>query len=185
MTIKKIFLTGANGFIGKHLVHRLNAEGYSVGALVRPASQKTGKIEGVSYFYGDIRNFEDLKTAFSTFKPDTVIHLVTYYAVMHQADEIGVMIDTNVKGTLNLLEAAKESGAVQLFINTSSTQVYEQKKQRLKEEDAIKPQSLYAVTKLSAEEACSYYADAFRLPCVTPRLFPPSGPGDQDRKSVV
>ncbi len=184
--IKKIFITGATGFIGRHLVHRLNAEGYSVGALVRltSESQKNERIEGVSYFYGDIRNYEDLKTAFSAFEPDTVIHLVTFYAVMHQADEIGVMIDTNVKGTINLLEAAKESGAVQLFINTSSTQVFEQKKRRLKEEDVIKPQSLYAVTKLCAEEACSYYANAFHLPCVTLRLFPPYGPGDHERRLI-
>jgi nucleoside-diphosphate-sugar epimerase len=186
MTIKKIFVTGATGFIGRHLVRRLIADGYSVGALVRSitASSKTGRIEGVSYFSGDIRNYEDLKTAFSAFEPDTVIHLVTYYAVMHQADEIGVMIDTNVKGTINLLEVAKESGAVQLFINTSSTQVYEQKKQRIKEEDVIKPQSLYAVTKLYAEEACGYYADAFHLHCVTLRMFPPYGPGDHERRLI-
>lgn len=184
MTIKKILITGANGFIGRHLVRRLNAEGYSVGALVRSVSAKTGRIEGVSYFHGDIRNYEEVKTAFSAFEPDTIIHLATYYAVMHRADEIGVMIDTNVKGTTNLLEAAKESGAVQLFINTSSTQVYEQKKQCLKEEDVIKPQSLYAVTKLYAEEACSYYADAFHLPCVTLRLFPPYGPGDHERRLI-
>ena len=167
-------------------MHRLIAEGYSVGALVRSASasQKTGRIEGVSYFSGDIRNYEDLKTAFSAFEPDTVIHLVTYYAVIHRADEIGVMIDTNVKGTINLLEVAKEFGTVKLFINTSSTQVYEQKKQRLKEEDVIKPQSLYGVTKLYAEEACSYYANAFHLPCVTLRLFPPYGPGDAERRLI-
>ena len=186
MTIKKIFVTGATGFIGRHLVHRLIAEGYSVGALVRPASAspETGRIEVVSYFYGDIRNYEDLKTAFSAFEPDTVIHLVTYYSVMHQADEIGVMLDTNVKGTINLLEATKESGTVKQFINTSSCAVYEQKKQRLKEEDAIKPQNLYAMTKLQAEEACSYYADAFHLPCVTLRLFPPYGPGDHERRLI-
>ena len=186
MTIKKIFVTGATGFIGRHLVHRLNAEGYSVGALVRSASasQEAGRIKGVSYFIGDIRNYEEIKTAFSAFEPDAVIHLVAYYAIMHRADDIGVMIDTNVKGMINILEAAKESGAVQLFINTSSTQVYEQKKQRLKEEDVIKPQSLDAVTKLNAEEACSYYADTFRLPCVTLRLFPPYGPGDHERRLV-
>ena len=169
-------------------MHRLKAEGYSVAALVRSASasQKSGRIKGVSYFIGDIRNYEDLKTAFSAFEPDAVIHLVAYYAIMHRVDDIGVMIDTNVKGTINLLEAAKESGAVQLFINTSSPQVYEQEKQHLKvnEEDVIKPQSLYAVTKLNAEVACSYYADTLRLPCVTLRLFPPFGPGDHERRLI-
>jgi nucleoside-diphosphate-sugar epimerase len=186
MTIKKIFVTGATGFIGRHLVPRLKAEGYLVGALVRSesASQKTGRIEGVSYYQGDIRNYEEIKTAVSAFEPDSIIHLVTYYAVMHRCDEIGVMIDTNVKGTINLLEAAKGSGAVKLFVNTSSCAVYEQKKQRLKEEDAIKPQNLYALSKIQAEEACSYYANAFRLPCVTLRLFSPYGPGDHERRLI-
>lgn len=186
MTIRKIFVTGATGFIGKHLVQRLIAEGYAVGALVRSvsSSQKTGKIDGVSYFIGDIRNCEEINTAFSAFEPDAVIHLVTYYAVMHRADEIGVMLDTNVKGTINLLEAVKESGRVKLFINTSSCAVYEQKEHSLKEEDAIKPQNLYAMTKLQAEEACSYYADSFRISCVTLRLFPPYGPGDHERRLI-
>ncbi|MDP3396795.1 MAG: NAD-dependent epimerase/dehydratase family protein [Methanoregula sp.] len=186
MTIKKILVTGATGFIGRHLVSRLLSEGYLVGALVRPAPapQKTGRAEGVSYLPGDIRNYDELRTAFSAFQPDAVIHLVTYYAVMHQADEIGVMLDTNVKGTINLLEAAKESGCVRLFINTSSCAVYEEKPQRIREDDTIRPQNLYAMTKLQAEEACSYYADAFKLPCVTLRLFPPYGPGDHERRLI-
>lgn len=186
MTIHKIFLTGATGFIGRHLVHCLAKEGYSIGILVRssPASQKFPGIDSVAYFPGDIRNYGDLTSAFSTFEPDAVIHLVTYYAVMHRADEIGVMIDTNVKGTVNLLEAAKESGTVKLFINASTCAVYEEKKKLLTEEDTIKPQNLYAMTKLQAEEACSYYADTFRLPCVTLRLFPPYGPGDHERRLI-
>jgi len=184
--MKKVFVTGATGFIGRHLVQLLADEGYSVGVLVRShhPSTKGSSVENITSFTGDIRNYEDLKTAFSTFKPDAVIHLVTYYAVMHQTDEIGVMLDTNVKGTINLLEAAKESGTVQLFINTSTSAVYEQKKQPLTEEDAIKPQNLYAVTKLQAEEACSFYADAYHLPSVTLRLFPPYGPGDKERRVI-
>jgi nucleoside-diphosphate-sugar epimerase len=187
MTIKKIFITGATGFIGGHLVRLLNAEGYEVGALVRrpvSAFPKISRADSVSYFTGDIRDYVDLKTAFAAFKPDAVIHLVTYYAVMHQADEIGIMVDTNVKGTINLLEAAREVGGVQLFINTSSCAVYDQKSRQLTEEDAVRPQNLYALTKLHAEEACSYYAGVFRLPCVTLRLFPPYGPGDHERRLI-
>lgn len=186
MVIKKIFVTGATGFIGRHLVHHLILEGYSVSTLVRPgsSSHNIGRIDGVTYFSGDIRNYDDLAAVFSAFQPDAVIHLVTYYAVMHRADEIAVMLDTNVKGTINLLEAAKEYSDVQLFINTSSTQVYEPKDRRLTELDTIKPQSLYAVTKRHAEEACSFYAETYHLPCVTLRLFPPYGPGDQVRRLI-
>lgn len=182
--IRKVFITGATGFIGRHLVRLLSDEGYSVGVLVRsPTSfSSTGKDLDVTFFYGDVRNYEDLKKAFAAFEPDAVIHLVTYYAVMHRADEIGVMLDTNVKGTINLLEAAKETGTVKLFINTSTCAVYEQKRRRLTEKDGIKPQNLYAVTKLQAEEACGFYAESFGLPCVTLRLFPPYGPGDKERR---
>jgi nucleoside-diphosphate-sugar epimerase len=184
LTIKKVFVTGATGFIGRHLIQLLADEGYYVGILVRsPASfSNGGGMKNVTSFIGDVRHYDDLKTAFSAFKPDAVIHLVTYYAVMHRADEIGVMLDTNVKGTINLLEAAKESGTVRLFVNTSTCAVYKQKKQHLTEDDAIKPQNLYAVTKLQAEAACSFYAEMFNLPCVTLRLFPPYGPGDKDRR---
>lgn len=186
MTIQKVFVTGATGFIGRHLMRRLVSEGYTIGALVRPAlpSTKSNRPDGVSYFPGDIRNYDEVKAAISAFRPDAIIHLVTYYAVMHRADEIGMMMDTNVKGTINLLEAAKETGGVQLFVNTSSCAVYEQKQQRLMESDLIKPQNLYALTKVHAEEACSYYADAFSLPCVTLRVFPPYGPGDHERRLI-
>jgi len=186
MMPKKVFLTGATGFIGRHLVRCLLQNGYSVGALIRPASSatKTCGMEDVEWFNGDIRNYEEISTAFSAYRPDAVIHLVTYYAVVHRADEIGVMLDTNVKGTINLLEAAKEYGGVKLFINTSSTQVYEPLPRRIKEEDTVRPQSLYAVTKRNAEDVCTFYATAFSLPCVTLRLFPPYGPGDQERRLI-
>ncbi|MCK9630268.1 MAG: NAD-dependent epimerase/dehydratase family protein [Methanoregula sp.] len=186
MTIKKIFVTGATGFIGRHLVRRLISEGYDVGALVRSASSSkpAGTTDGVSYFTGDIRNYDDLSSAVSAFRPDAIIHLVTYYAVMHRADEIGVMTDTNVRGTINLLEAAKETGGVRLFVNTSSCAVYEEKKHRLREDDTIRPQNMYALTKIQAEEACSYYAGTFHLPCVTLRVFPPFGPGDHERRLI-
>lgn len=186
MNLQRVFVTGATGFIGKHLVNRLVREGYSVGALVRPTSDslKSQSLDGVTVFPGDIRNYEDITSAFSAFQPDAVIHLVTYYAIMHRADEIGVMLDTNVKGTINLLEAAKEYGRISLFINTSSTQVYDPKSWRLSESDEIKPQSLYAVTKRNAEDACTFYASAYPLPCVTLRLFPPYGPGDQERRLI-
>jgi len=94
------------------------------------------------------------------------------------------MTDTNIKGTINILEAAKELGNLQLFINTSSCAVYKQKMERLSEIDQIQPQNLYALTKISAEDACSFYADTFSIPCATLRVFPPYGPGDHERRLI-
>lgn len=185
MTRERILITGATGFIGRHLAVRLSADGYQVGALVRhPSTPLPDFSHTITLLSGDIRNFDDLSAAFASFKPDVVIHLVTYYAVMHRADEIGVMLDTNVKGTVNLLEASKESGTVKLFINTSTCAIYKEMSRPLKEDDEILPQNLYAMTKLQAEEACDYYAGEFHVPCVTLRLFPPYGPGDHERRLI-
>jgi len=185
LTIRKVFVTGGTGFIGKHLVEHLAGEGYSVGLLVRTArlADEECNAPNVELFTGDIRNYEDIKSAFFAFRPDAVIHLVTYYAVMHRADEIGVMLDTNVKGTVNILEAARDAG-IQLFVNASTCAVYEQKTRPLREDDPLKPQNLYAVTKLQAEEACSFYAENFNLPIVSLLLFPPYGPGDKERRLI-
>jgi nucleoside-diphosphate-sugar epimerase len=185
LTIKKVFVTGGTGFIGQHVVEQLLDEGYSVGILVRTPRSPNDQcnVPHAESFAGDIRNFEEIKSALSAFRPDAVIHLVTYYAVMHRADEISVMLDTNVRGTVNILEAARETG-VKLFVNASTCAVYEQKTRPLREDDPKKPQNLYAVTKLQAEEACSFYAENFNLPVVSLRLFPPYGPGDKERRLI-
>jgi nucleoside-diphosphate-sugar epimerase len=184
--IRRIFITGATGFIGSALALQLLNDGYTVGILARKTSDlsKIGTgMQGITICSGDIRDSSDISKIISDFSPDCILHLVTYYAVEHVAGELSVMIDTNVKGTVNILEAARESG-VKLFINTSTCAVYGQKDRALREDDDLDPQNLYAVTKLQAEEACRFYALNYGVRCITLRLFPPYGPGDHERRLI-
>lgn len=184
--LKRIYITGASGFIGSRLVKALRADGYEIGVLVRPGSgllRNAVSGRNLSVYTGDIRDSGDVSRSIREFCPDAVIHLVTYYAVEHVPAEIGVMIDTNVKGTHHLLEAAKEQG-VKLFVNASTCAVYRQSDRALSEDDPVDPQNLYAVTKLQAEEAVRFYALNYGVDGVSLRLFPPYGPGDHERRLI-
>jgi nucleoside-diphosphate-sugar epimerase len=185
-TLKRLFITGGTGFIGSRLVRALLADGYEVGVLVREGSDpsRPGWTGGrLSVFTGDVRDSAAVFRSVGEFAPDAILHLVTTYAVEHSSADIGVMMDTNVKGTVSLLEAAKEHG-VSFFVNTSTCAVYEQKDRRLSEDDPVSPQNLYAVTKLQAEEACRFYALNYGVSGITLRLFPPYGPGDHERRLI-
>jgi len=185
-TLQRIFVTGATGFIGSRLTRRLVEDGYTVGVIIRDGSdprQFEEILEKLSVFKGDIRDGNATFQLISDFSPDCIIHLVTYYAVEHVPAEVEVMVDTNVKGTINLLDAARQHG-VKLFINTSTSAVYEQKDRQLSETDAVHPQNLYAVTKYQAEIASDFYALNYGVDAISLRVFPPYGPGDHDRRLI-
>jgi nucleoside-diphosphate-sugar epimerase len=184
--IQRIFITGAAGFIGSYLVNVLTDRGYTVGIVIRDSTSTTslesclGKIR---LYRGDIRDGECILSCIADFSPDAIIHLATYYAVEHSPDDVGIMVDTNVRGTISLLEAARHNN-IKLIINTSTSAVYEQKDHPLSEDDGVSPQNLYAVTKLQAEEACRFYALNYNVDAVSLRLFPPYGPGDHERRLI-
>jgi nucleoside-diphosphate-sugar epimerase len=186
MVIQRAFITGAAGFIGSHLTRRLVNEGYEVGIQKRETtdcSRIQDIIGEVKTYNLDIRDGSAVTKTLTEFKPDAIIHLVTYYAVEHQPHEIGVMMDTNVKGTVNLLEAS-HAAEVPYFINTSTCAVYRESGELLAEIDPLRPQNMYALTKLQAEEACNFYAENYGTGTVTLRLFPPYGPGDHERRLI-
>ena len=131
----------------------------------------------------DLRDTKGVSKAVSHFRPDIIFHLATYYAVDHKQQEIPLMVDTNVLGAVNLLEASKES-MVKLFVNTSSCSVYKESENKLRENADLSPLNLYALTKIQAEQACSFYAEKHGLKTITFRLFPPYGPADNERRLI-
>jgi nucleoside-diphosphate-sugar epimerase len=183
---KRIFVTGATGFIGSWLTRRLHEAGHQVGVMNR-ADSSPWRIQDLiallEVYEGDLADTQAVEKAISDFKPDVIFHLATYYTVEHKPAEIPNLINTNVLGTVNLLEAAKNA-QTNLFVNTSSCFVYKQKDTPLNEGDELSPLNLYATTKLQAEEACAYYAQTYGLPAATLRLFPPYGPADNERKLI-
>ena len=184
--ISRVLVTGAHGFIGSHLTRALIGEGYEVGILRREASDlhRLRDLGGqVVHHVADLRDPASVQAAVEVACPEAVIHLATYYAVEHRPGEVGVMMDTNVKGTVALLDASREVG-VTFFLNTGTCAVYREKEIPLTETDPVSPQNLYALTKLQAEEACRFYADRFDVPGATLRLFPPYGPADNERRLI-
>ena len=108
----KILVTGATGFIGSRLAHRLIKEGFELGIIKREKSD-TWRIKDIlgkiTTYDADLKDTEKISKVISDFKPDIIFHLATYYAVDHKPEEIPLMIEKNILGTINLLEAAKES----------------------------------------------------------------------------
>lgn len=184
--LNKVLITGATGFIGSHLTQRLIPEGFEVGIIKRERSDAwriKDLLDKIVVYDVDLRNTQEVSKAVSHFRPDVIFHLATYYAVEHESQEVSPMVDTNVLGTVNLLEASKES-MVKLFVNTSSCFVYKESENKLSENDALSPLNLYALTKIQAEQACSFYAEKYGLKAITFRIFPPYGPADHERRLI-
>lgn len=184
--LNKVLITGATGFIGSHLTQRVIQEGFEVGIIKREKSDVwriKDLLDKIVAYDVDLRDTQGISKVVSHFKPDVIFHLATYYAVDHKPQEISLMIDTNILGTTNLLEASKES-KVKLFVNTSSCFVYKETKDKLKESADLSPLNLYALTKIQAEEACTFYVEKYGLKTITFRLFPPYGPADHERRLI-
>jgi len=187
----KVMVTGADGFIGSHLTEALVRLGYDVraftlynsfnswGWLDHCADDVKGKFE---VFSGDIRDPHGVKEAMKGC--NAVLHLAALIAIPYSYHSPDTYVDTNVKGTLNVLQAARELG-VQRVLNTSTSEVYGTARfVPITEEHPLQGQSPYSATKIAADQlAYSFYA-SFGLPVVTVRPFNTYGPR-QSARAVI
>jgi UDP-glucose 4-epimerase len=184
--IRRVLVTGAHGFLGSHLTAALLDRGYRVTILKREGSdlRRIGHLmDRITPLTADLRDPEQVRQAVQTAAPDAILHLAAYYAVEHTPEQVGIMVDTNVRGAVALLEAARLEKTA-LLVNTSTCTVYRERETPRSEKDPVGPQNLYDLTKLQAEEACHFYRDRFGVPSVTLRIFPPYGPGDNERRLI-
>lgn len=187
----KILVTGADGFIGSHLTEALVRAGYNVKAFVfynsfnswgwldHCAPDVKGKFE---VFAGDIRDPYGVKEAMKGC--DAVLHLAALIAIPYSYHSPDTYVDTNVKGTLNVLQAAREM-RVRRVVHTSTSEVYGSARfVPITEEHPLKGQSPYAATKIAADQlAYSFYA-SFDLPVLIARPFNTYGPR-QSARAVI
>ncbi len=187
----KVLVTGADGFIGSHLTEALVRQGYAVraftyynsfnswGWLDHCADDVRGQFE---VFSGDIRDPYGVKEAMRGC--DAVLHLAALIAIPYSYHSPDTYVDTNVKGTLNVLQAARELG-VQRVLNTSTSEVYGSARfVPIAETHPLQGQSPYSATKIAADQlAYSFYA-SFGLPVVTVRPFNTYGPR-QSARAVI
>ena len=181
----KILVTGGAGFIGSHTVERLLKEGHQVVIIDEfndyydPAIKRENiraVRDRITLIEGDIRKPADVERAFAE-GLDGVIHLAARAGVRPSIEAPELYIDTNIKGTFHLLEAAKRHG-VKRFVFASSSSVYGvNKKVPFAEEDPIlQTISPYAMTKMSGEQMCSNYSALVGIRTVCLRFFTVYGP---------
>jgi NAD dependent epimerase/dehydratase len=188
---KTILITGADGFIGSHLTEALVRQGHKVRAFILYNSfnswgwldQCGGDVKGsFEVFAGDIRDPHGVKQAMKGC--DVVLHLAALIAIPYSYHSPDTYVDTNVKGTLNVLQAARELG-ISKVVHTSTSEVYGTARfVPITEEHPLQGQSPYSATKIAADQlAYSFYA-SFGLPVVIVRPFNTYGPR-QSARAVI
>jgi len=188
---KKILVTGADGFIGSHLTEELIRQGHDVRAFVMynsfsswgwlDESPKQLK-DRLDIFAGDIRDPHGVKTAMQGC--DIVLHLAALIAIPYSYHSPDTYVDTNIKGTLNVLQAVRELG-VEKVVHTSTSEVYGTAKfVPITEEHPLQGQSPYSATKIGADQIAMSFYNAFDTPVSVIRPFNTYGPRQSARAII-
>lgn len=185
----KVLVTGADGFIGSHLVELLVREGYQVKALSQYNSfNYWGWLEDVSclseieVLNGDVRDPHYCKHI--TKDVDLVFHLAALIAIPYSYVAPDSYVDTNIKGTLNICQAALDNG-VQRVIHTSTSEVYGTAQYvPIDEKHPLQAQSPYSASKIAADAMAMSFFNAFNLPLTIARPFNTYGPR-QSARAVI
>jgi UDP-glucose 4-epimerase len=181
--MKRVIITGGTGFVGANLTRRLLSEDCEIHLLVRPGFSTwriQGVINDVRIHVVDLQNGEELDATVCQIRPDWVFHLAAYGAYSWQTD-LTRMVQTNITGTINLVEACARTG-YEAFINTGSSSEYGFKMAAPSETEWLEPNSQYAVTKASASLYCRYTAQSRNIPLHTIRLYSVYGPYEDPKR---
>jgi len=189
--MKKILITGADGFIGSHLTEALVRHGYDVRAFVLYNSFNSwgwldhcdkdvkGRFE---VFAGDIRDPNGVRTAMKGC--DAVLHLAALIAIPYSYHSPDTYVDTNIKGTLNIVQAARDLG-VSRVIQTSTSEVYGTARfVPITEEHPLQGQSPYSASKIGADQIAMSFYSSFGTPVSIIRPFNTYGPR-QSARAVI
>jgi dolichol-phosphate mannosyltransferase len=173
----RCLITGATGFVGANLVHRLVSDGHDCHLILRPEHNdwRLKPIQKqVSYHILDMRDKVALKECLASARPEWIFHLAANgaYSWQNNPDEI---FSTNLLLLNNLLEVGAETG-FRAFVNAGSSSEYGFKNHPPSEDDAAEPNSYYAIAKVAATHLCKYLAKSKSLPIVTLRLYSVYGP---------
>jgi NAD dependent epimerase/dehydratase len=189
--LKKILITGADGFIGSHLTEALVRQGYDVRAFVlynsfnswgwldQCAPDVSGKFD---VFAGDIRDSHGVRTAMKGC--DAVLHLAALIAIPYSYHSPETYVDTNIKGTLNVVQAARDLGLGKV-VHTSTSEVYGTARYvPITEDHPLQGQSPYSASKIGADQIALSFHASFETPVWVLRPFNTYGPR-QSARAVI
>lgn len=186
--MKRVLVTGADGFIGSHLTEMLLEQGYQVKALSYYNSfNDWGWLNDVKHpnlevVTGDIRDPYFCKHM--TKDVEQIFHLAALIAIPYSYVAPDSYVDTNIKGTLNICQAAKENGVERVLI-TSTSEVYGTAQYvPIDEKHPKQPQSPYSATKIGADAIAMSFYNTFELPIVLVRPFNTYGPRQSARAII-
>lgn len=189
--MKKILVTGADGFIGSHLVEKLLNENYEVRAFIYYNSFNNwgwldsldkSLLKEIDIFTGDIRDPNGVRNAIKGC--DTVFHLAALIAIPFSYHSPDSYVDTNIKGTLNVLQACRDYDVSKL-LSTSTSEVYGSAIYvPIDEKHPFQGQSPYSATKIGADRLCESFYKSFKTPVTIVRPFNTYGPR-QSLRAVI
>ena len=187
----KVLVTGADGFIGSHLVEALVYKGYQVKAFIYYNSFNTWGwldtmskdiMKNVEIFQGDIRDPNGVEEAMKDV--EAVFHLAALIAIPFSYHSPDTYVDTNIKGTLNVLQAARKLGNKRVLV-TSTSEVYGTAQYvPIDEKHPFQGQSPYSATKIGADRLAESFYRSFQLPITIVRPFNTYGPR-QSARAVI
>ena len=189
--MEKILVTGADGFIGSHLTEELVKKGYKVKAFVYYNSFNTWGwldtfpkdiLNEIEIFQGDVRDPNGVREAAKGV--DAIMHLAALIAIPYSYHSPDMYVDTNIKGTLNVLQAARDLGNKRV-LSTSTSEVYGTAKYvPIDENHPYQGQSPYSATKIGADRLVESFYRSFELPATIVRPFNTYGPR-QSARAVI
>lgn len=191
VVMKKILVTGADGFIGSHLTEELVKKGYQVKAFTLYNSFNTwgwldtlskDVMKEVEIFQGDVRDPNGVREAMRGM--DEVFHLAALIAIPFSYHSPDTYVDTNIKGTLNVLQAAKDLETSRILV-TSTSEVYGTAQYvPIDEKHPFQGQSPYSATKIGADRLAESFYRSFNMPVTIVRPFNTYGPR-QSARAVI
>ena len=187
----KVLVTGADGFIGSHLVEELVKKGYKVRAFVLYNSFGSwGWLDhinedikkNIEIFSGDIRDPQSVNN--SLLGIDSIIHLAALIGIPYSYESPYSYVETNIKGTLNLLKFARDL-EIRKFVHTSTSEVYGSAKfVPITEEHPLQGQSPYSASKIGADQLAFSFYNSFEMPISIIRPFNTYGPRQSARAFI-
>jgi len=183
----RVLVTGADGFIGSHLVHRLVDDGAEVHALTSEVSsvfpRRLVDLRGrITIHEGNLMDRGAMDTVTRAAQPKYVFHLAAYTHVGKSWQRVDECIQANIQGTMNLLQAL--GGNYERFVNTGTSEIYGDIDVPFREDAIVNPISPYSVSKYAAERFCRLFQRAYGWPIVMVRPFNAYGPAQSPDRVI-